>query len=55
MALGAVATVAAVAALARESQLPDKLSEWDDQVKALSQHPIAVMPRIKNSSLVVSF
>lgn len=32
VALGAVTTLAAVAALAREAQLPDSFSEWDDQV-----------------------
>ncbi|CAB1109299.1 unnamed protein product [Ectocarpus sp. CCAP 1310/34] len=32
MALGAVASVAAVAALLREAQLPDRFAEWDDEV-----------------------
>lgn len=43
VALGAVTTLAAVAALARESQLPDSFSEWDDEVIGVGgEHHIPV-------------
>ncbi|CBJ26506.1 lipase class 3 [Ectocarpus siliculosus] len=41
MALGAVASVAAVAALLREAQLPDRFAEWDDELRWEEVHQLA--------------